>query len=140
MSITTPPFFIAGGTVPADAPCYVTRQADDELFQALQNAEFCFVLDTRQVGKSSLMARTAERLRASDVRVALLDLTALGKESNPENWHYGLLELIGQEMRCLKPLRAFWDANPNLPLTQLFMQAIEQVALEKRADAACPRY
>lgn len=131
MQTITPPFFIAGGTVPADAPCYVTRQADNDLFHALHNAEFCFVLDTRQVGKSSLMARTAERLREKEVRVALLDLTALGKESNPENWHYGLLELIGQELRCLKPLRAFWEANGGLPLTQQFMQAIEQIALEK---------
>ena len=131
MQTITPPFFIAGGTVPSDAPCYVTRQADNDLFHALQNAEFCFVLDTRQVGKSSLMARVAERLRENEVRVALLDLTALGKESNPENWHYGLLELIGQELRCLKPLRAFWEANGGLPLTQRFMQAIEQVALEK---------
>ena len=57
MQTETPPFFIVGGTVPSDAPCYVTRQADTDLFEALQNAAFCFVLDTRQVGKSSLMAR-----------------------------------------------------------------------------------
>ena len=60
------------------------------------------------------MARTAERLRVADVRVALLDLTALGREGNPESWYYGLLELIGQELRCLRPLRAFWEANANL--------------------------
>ena len=110
-------FFITGGTVPPDAPCYVTRKADADLFAVLQSGEFCYVLDTRQVGKSSLMARTAERLRDQDIRVALLDLTALGKESNPENWYYGLLELIGQELRCLRPLRAYWDANTSLPLT-----------------------
>ena len=56
-------FFTAGGTLPADAPSYVERPADEELFQEIMSGEFCYALTSRQMGKSSLMIRMARRLR-----------------------------------------------------------------------------
>ena len=58
-----PEFYVVGGTMLPDAPSYVERNADKELFNALTNGEFCYVLTSRQMGKSSLMIRTASRLR-----------------------------------------------------------------------------
>ena len=54
-------FFVAGGTLRTSDPSYVTRPADAELLQQLQAGEFCYVLTPRQMGKSSLMVRTAQR-------------------------------------------------------------------------------
>ena len=68
---TTPPavdpahFYKTGGTMAGDAASYVPRRADLELFQALSEGEFCYVLTSRQMGKSSLMVRTAARLRSA---------------------------------------------------------------------------
>src|SRR6266540_2732397 len=62
------PFFVAGGTVPVGSAAYVTRRADEELFQELLRGEFCYILTSRQMGKSSLMARTAARLRANGLQ------------------------------------------------------------------------
>ena len=45
------PFYIAGGTVPGDAASYVTRQADDDLFEGLTQGAFCYVLTARQMGR-----------------------------------------------------------------------------------------
>jgi len=56
-------FFQAGGTLAPDAPSYVERAADRELFERVSAGELCYVLTPRQMGKSSLMAPTAERLR-----------------------------------------------------------------------------
>jgi hypothetical protein len=55
--IIAAPFYVTGGTVPPDAPSYVERQADKDLLSALLAGEYCYVLNTRQMGKSSLSAR-----------------------------------------------------------------------------------
>ena len=56
-------FFVTGGALQADAGSYVPRGADSELLEALGRGEFCYVLTSRQMGKSSLMIRTAVALR-----------------------------------------------------------------------------
>src|SRR5205085_1986357 len=56
-------FYVTGGTLPRDAPSYVERRADHQLYEALRGGELCYVLHARQMGKSSLMVRTADRLR-----------------------------------------------------------------------------
>lgn len=43
-------FYVTGGTLRADAPSYVERQADQELFEGLLRGEFCYVLTARQMG------------------------------------------------------------------------------------------
>ena len=93
-----PEFFVTGGNVPPDAACYVERQADRDLHDALASGGVCHVLDTRQVGKSSLMARAAAHLRADNVRVAVLDLTALGWNVTPLQWYAGLAAQAGAAM------------------------------------------
>jgi hypothetical protein len=47
------PFFIPGGTLPGDAPSYFTRQADHNLLEGMRGGLLCYVLTSRQMGKSS---------------------------------------------------------------------------------------
>ena len=60
-------FYITGETLPLSAASYVDRQADKDLLDNLLAGEFYYVLNSRQMGKSSIMVRTAERLRAEGV-------------------------------------------------------------------------
>jgi len=73
-------YFKAGGTLHLSSPSYVRRAADDELFRQALAGQFCYVLTSRQRGKSSLMIRTAERLREAGVQTSIVDLSGLGTQ------------------------------------------------------------
>ena len=87
-----------GGALKSQAACYVVRQADRELLEGLLKREFCYVLTSRQRGKSSIMIRAARELRAAGFRIISLDLTRLGQNLSPPQWYLGLLDLIGESL------------------------------------------
>jgi hypothetical protein len=126
-------FYVTGGTLRPDAPSYVERQADRDLYDGLQRGEYCYVLTPRQMGKSSLMVRTATRLRQEGAHVVVLDLTAIGQNLTTEQWYDGLRELIGQDLQLEDELEEFWLAHPRLGPLQRWMAAVREVVL-----ARCP--
>ncbi len=91
-------FYVMGGTLHSTAACYLTRQADQHLFDGLCQGHFCYVPTARQVGKSSLMVRAAGRLRAADCATVILDLTALDQNLTAEQWYDGLLSRVGLQL------------------------------------------
>src|SRR5882672_685858 len=98
MSSGSSTFYVTGGTLRHDAPSYVERQADKDLLEGLLKGEFCYVLTSRQMGKSSLMVRTATKLRDQGIEVVVLDLTAIGQNLTPEQWYDGLLGRMGRQL------------------------------------------
>ena len=72
--------YLVGGGVPPGASSYVKRQADEVLFESLLRGEFCYVLNSRQMGKTSLRFEVQRRLRAEGVVCASVDLQAIGKK------------------------------------------------------------
>jgi hypothetical protein len=124
-------FYVIGGTLHRDAPCYVAREADARLFSCLNNGDFCYVLTARQMGKSSLMVRTASRLRENQTSVAVLDLTALGQNLTVEQWYMGLLDRVGEQLGLEQELEDNWEANLSLGPLQRWTLAIRTVLLRR---------
>lgn len=124
-------FYVTGGTLRPDAPSYVERSADRALCEGLLNGEFCYVLTSRQMGKSSLMVRTVRRLREEKVAVAVLDLTAIGQNLTIEQWYDGLAARLGQQLKLEEELEEFWESHAEWGPLQRWTSALENVVLQR---------
>ncbi len=125
-------FYVVGGTMRPESQSYVVRDSDEELYQGLLANEFCHVLTSRQMGKSSLMLRTAARLRKAGVGIAVLDLTGIGTNLTPEQWYSGLLVQLGDRLDLETQLLDFWWANVALGPMQRWISALRKIVLPQR--------
>lgn len=134
MTPATAGYFVTGGTLPTGSRSYVERAADREILEALNAGEFCYVLTARQMGKSSLMVRTAAKLREQGVAVAVLDLTAIGQNVTPAQWYDGLAQRLGRQLRIEDEIDDYWLDKEGLGPCQRFFAALRDVALPRQKN------
>ena len=110
------PYHASGGSLPPDASTYVTRQADHDFYDALHRGDYCYVLNSRQMGKSSLRARTAQQLEAEGYRCVTIDLSGeIDTDITPEAWYYTLIDLLARGLQLPDfQLGSWWAAQQNL--------------------------
>ncbi|MBO3461221.1 AAA-like domain-containing protein [Aetokthonos hydrillicola Thurmond2011] len=110
--------YIFSGSLPENASTYVKREADDELYEALLQNKFCYVLNSRQSGKSSLRVRTMSRLSEAGVECASIDLSSINIQSaTEENWYADLIVKLIDSFALDVDFKDWWEENQlNSPL------------------------
>lgn len=126
--------YTVGGTVGSNA-FYVPRQADRELEEFCRAGEYAFILSSRQVGKSSLMVRTAQRLREKGFQCVTFSLEYLGKETTTaEQFYSGIIHELQKQLSFQTNPRVWWQARAHLSFAQRFAQFFGEVVLQEVAD------
>ncbi|MEB3884256.1 AAA-like domain-containing protein [Lyngbya sp. CCY1209] len=121
--------FKVGGSLEKDAPSYVMRAADTLLYESLKRGEFCYVLNCRQMGKSSLLVRTSYRLKDEGFRCATLDMTLIGNEDiTPLQWYKGIVTVLCQKFGAGHfNLKKWWKEREDVSLLQRLGEFVEEL-------------
>ncbi|MBD2472671.1 AAA-like domain-containing protein [Nostoc sp. FACHB-145] len=122
--------YIFSGSLPENASTYVTREADAQLYEGLKAGKFCYVLNSRQSGKSSLRVRTMQRLREDGVQCAAVDLSAGGIQNvPPEQWYADLIDTLIDSFGLDVDFGDWWEANQLNSLVTRFRKFLEEILL-----------
>ncbi|MBR8831416.1 MAG: hypothetical protein N5P05_000901 [Chroococcopsis gigantea SAG 12.99] len=125
-----------GGSLSQDARSYVLRSADGEFYQYLKRGEFCYVLNSRQMGKSSLRVRTMQKLGREGIRCGFIDLSGIGTEDvTPQKWYAGMVQMLVKSCGIAYPWRDWWRERRDLlsPI-QCFSEFIDEIVLKQIPD------
>jgi len=127
-------YYQLGVSLSADAPSYVQRDADIELYQNLRQGNYCQILNARQMGKSSLRIRITHKLKSLGYRCALVDISSVPTEQVTRGeWYEDFLAQLSENFSELDtPEFNNWlDKVSTLQPDRQFKYFIEKILLAK---------
>ena len=121
-----------GGTLHPEKHIYIQRPEDDEVLRLLLAGDYVNVLTSRQMGKSSLMARTCYALKDRNIAYVSIDLAGeLGSPEDPELYYRGFLQKIARDLNLAIDIKAWWQAHEvetsNQKLLRFFREEVADV-------------
>lgn len=123
--------FQDGGKLRSNA-LYVVRRADEELYRALLDGEYCSILDPRQVGKSSLMERVSQRLEQAGARCGYIDMQSFASaEITFEKLINGLVFTVARSLKIKIDVLEFLTKYENLPPNKVLEQFFRAVVFRE---------
>jgi WD40 repeat protein len=122
-----------GGSLPEHAPSYVIRQADQDFYSGLKSGDFCYVFNSRQMGKTSLLVRTLHQLRSEGIACTSIDVSGRGSgDIKPEQWYAGIVYTLVKDFQLANPLqfmKSWWQEREFLDPAQRLAEMIETILL-----------
>ncbi|GAB1541418.1 hypothetical protein NUACC21_40890 [Scytonema sp. NUACC21] len=121
-----------GGSLLHNDPTYVVREADGILYNALKAGDFCYILNSRQMGKSSLLQRVSYRLEQEGFACVYIDVSRLGSdETTPLQWYKGTIFSLFHSLDLARHInfKDWWQQQTDLSPVQKLHQFVEEVLL-----------
>src|ERR1022692_157609 len=123
--------YVTGGPVQAGDGVYVERSADATFLRLCREGAFAYLLTSRQMGKSSLMNRTAEKLIDEGIKPVIIDLQEAGANATAEQWYRGVLERLADPLELREQVAGWWNSHQHLSVAQRFSGFLTDVVLRK---------
>ena len=131
--------FTVGGRLHLSNQTYVHRTSDDELLQELINCKYCYILNARQTGKSSLRIKIVDRLKKCNPKVdsVIIDLNNVAiSQMNWRQWCFAITETIAkaESLRIMttKELDQWWKSfGDDIAPLQRHINFLEEYVLKQ---------
>ena len=124
-----------GGSLPEDAPSYVLRKADFDFYQGLKEGMLCYVLNSRQMGKSSLRVKTMAKLKREGFACVAFDMTELCVNQVTEDEFYsGFISHLASELNLDIDLQDWWYKHSFIHPSLRLSKFVEEVILQLPQD------
>jgi WD40 repeat protein len=129
--ITVQPYQV-GGSLQEASSTYVPRQADRDLYLGLKSGLFCYVLNSRQMGKSSLRVRTMSRLRSDGYRCIAFEMRELCLQGvTADEFYGGFVSHLANALNLTIDLSAWWTQHELFHPFLRLNQFVEEVLLRQ---------
>jgi ABC-type branched-subunit amino acid transport system substrate-binding protein len=122
-------FYQVGGDLKSQHPSYVERKADDELYKGLKAGDFCYVLNSRQMGKSSLGKRIEDKLKMDGYACCFISLASIGSTTTIDQWYFTLTDKIRGKLKISCDISNWWKSHSLLTSVGKFSLFIETIVL-----------
>jgi Cdc6-like AAA superfamily ATPase len=119
-------FFIAGGTLAPTVQSYLPRNGDALLLQSLKEGRFCYVLEPRQTGKSSLMVHVGHGLESIGYEPVFSDLALIGRQATTEEACLYILHEMSQRLQIEDSLEEWWHAREQLNMRGKLISFVQE--------------
>lgn len=124
--------YTVGGALRQDAPSYIARQADADLFNTLLAREYCHIFNARQMGKSSLRVQTTHRLQSEGIACGIIEVSAIVEHGmTSEAWYLGVIRRLSRSLGIKFKILPWWRERDGLPPSQRFSEFIEDVLFKE---------
>ncbi|MEH1997123.1 AAA-like domain-containing protein [Nostoc sp.] len=121
--------YILGGSLAVNDSTYVERQADIDFYNELKNGEYCYVLNSRQMGKSSLRVQTMHKLQLKGIVCAEIDLSSIEINITAQAWYGAIVYKLITGFKLNIDRRTWNREHDHLSPMQYFNEFIERILL-----------